>query len=132
MDSISEIQQHLRFVMSRGFEGINYDFMLIPDLHPFAREACRITDDCPGEQPVFHIYTDGSSKNDVATWAITIVQQSTFEGRNQFHRVSWFCAGGSRSMQFFGHGCGSHSDHSDGRSCIGFVYAGSVFYSVPL
>ena len=132
MDSISEIQQHLRFVMSRGYEGINSDFTAIPDLHPFAREACALTDDCTGVQPVFHVYTDGSSKNDVATWAITIVQQSTFEGRNQFHRVSWFCAGGSRSMQFFGHGCGSHSDHSDGRSCIGFVYAASVFYSVPL
>ena len=89
MDAIDELQQQLRFVMGRGFEGINHDFTWVPDLHPFASEACKITDTRPGNQPVYHIYTDGSSKNDMATWAITILQQSQVDGRCQFHRAGY-------------------------------------------
>ena len=92
MDGINELQCLLRFVMSRGLEGLDSDFSLIPDLHPFAKEACKVTDDGAGEQPVFHIYTDGSCKHDMATWAITVLQQTKQRDRSYFHRIG-FAAG---------------------------------------
>ena len=88
---IADLRRHLQKLYSRGMEGINAEFMDIPDLHPHARCARDLTPSGLGSGD-FHVFTDGSCKNGKATWAITIVQQHMVQGRWCFQRVG-FAAG---------------------------------------
>lgn len=38
---------------------------------------------------VYHIFTDGSSKNDKATWAITILHQADVDGKHVYYSVGY-------------------------------------------
>ena len=95
LDEINSLQFCLRHLLSRGEDGINKDFYVIPELHPHAFLAKDLVPTMPAEDTgqVYHIFTDGSCKGNRAIWAITILRQACRQGRDIFQRIG-FAAGG--------------------------------------
>ena len=88
-NGISELDQTLQTIYKKGLHGINQDFMMVPYLHPHARIACEWVPPGTHHGHVWHIFTDGSAKNEKATWAIVIIKEVLWDGRHTFVRVGY-------------------------------------------
>ena len=77
-----------------GWRGINIDVSTVPNMHPHAVLASRLTMQDTAAIGTFHIYTDGSfdKKRGKAAWAFTIVCAHTNLVHTLFTRVGF--AGG--------------------------------------
>ena len=87
--SISTLQDCLHRIQARGTEGINSDFAIVPHLHPHARVAAEWVSEAPSEVNTWHIFTDGSAKQERATWAMVILQELHVKGATHYARVGY-------------------------------------------
>ena len=71
------------------WEGLNNDFALLPGLHPFVQVALQITHTGDEGTNVFHIFTDGSCKHEVAAWAFVIICEGGTKEHRKFFRVGY-------------------------------------------
>ena len=88
LDSLDEVIGILR---DPSWQGLNLDFEMLPPLHPAAMMAIQSSKIAgnTGHGGVFHIYTDGSSKEDSAAWSFIVLHQiSTCHGP-RFLRVGY-------------------------------------------
>ena len=87
--SINTLHECLQRICERGQEGINSDFTMIPHLHPHAKIAAEWVSEATSEVDVWHIFTDGSAKNDKATWAMVILQEIHMRDSICYARVGY-------------------------------------------
>ena len=86
---IDALVKSLQAIYDRGHSGINCDFMVVPHIHPHARIACEWVPPGSHNGHVWHIFTDGSAKKEIATWAIVIIKEVCLDGRLTYARVGY-------------------------------------------
>ena len=91
-EHLTGLRGMIDFILARGQEGINRDCTILSDFHPYAQIAWSWLDQGHHDGCKYHIFTDGSCKNEHATWAFVVIQENHMNGRSVFHRVG-FAAG---------------------------------------
>eukprot|EP00438_Fugacium_kawagutii_P017131 Skav204405 [mRNA] locus=scaffold4169:218344:224337:+ [translate_table: standard] len=89
---LSDLKEALALLLDFGFQGLNVDFAPIPALHPAARHALGSSVVAPSGASVFHVFTDGSSGHNGATWAFVVLAEIRVGSEVFFFRVGY--AGG--------------------------------------
>ena len=90
---LDQLDDALQRLFSKNWQGINPDFRAIDQWHPMTQCALSCCQDWTGAEEIFHIYTDGSCKDDNAAWGFVVVAEAFHEGRKWFYKVGF--AGGS-------------------------------------
>lgn len=88
-DDIANLRKHVQNLQSPTWKGLNTDFAVIPDLHPFARIASSQAPCCGGTGNVFHIFTDGSCRKGKAAWSFVVLFESMIGHQRVFIRVGY-------------------------------------------
>lgn len=88
-DDIASLRQQVQNLQSPTWKGLNTDFAVIPDLHPFARIASSQAPGSGGPGNVFHIFTDGSSPKGKAAWSFVVLYESSNGHQKVFIRVGY-------------------------------------------
>ena len=73
-ETITELHQALELLQMDQWQGLNTNFDAIPNLHPSAKCAIQMIGMSSLTRHL-HIYTDGSAKNGVASWAFVVLCQ---------------------------------------------------------
>ena len=105
---LDSLDHAIRTVLDPAWQGLNVDFELLPPLHPAAVIAIQTTAQMNDHRHggIFHIYTDGSSKQDQAAWSFVILHQiETYHGP-RFMRVGYAAGSVTTDLGPFEEGAG--------------------------
>eukprot|EP00438_Fugacium_kawagutii_P035625 Skav226839 [mRNA] locus=scaffold1741:218094:224051:+ [translate_table: standard] len=89
---LADLKDALALLLDSGFQGLNVDFAPVPALHPAALHALETTVVAPPGASVFHVFTDGSSGRNGATWAFVVLAEFRVGSVPLYFRVGY--AGG--------------------------------------
>ena len=88
-DMVAHLREDLFGLFAPDWIGLNRDFAMVPDLHPFACLAAQTTQVVNKPTGIFHVFTDGSSHRHAAAWAFVVLCEGMLEGRRIFYRVGY-------------------------------------------
>ena len=87
-DDLQTLHEALE-VLQQPWTGLNDDWTQLPNLHPMAQWAIESTQQASTPGRKLHIFTDGSSKAGLATWAFVVVCQDETLYGPVFHRIGY-------------------------------------------
>ena len=93
---IASLKCIVQDLMKPTWKGLNTDFAILDNLHPIARHAIDATHFGRHEATRFHIFTDGSEKDGIASWAFVVLNEVRTSQGSSFFRVGY--AGGLVSL----------------------------------
>ena len=88
-ESIATLHQYICDLQRDDWQGLNPDFSCIPDLHPMAQAATHTTRPADQVHGIFHVFTDGSAKQGVASWAFVVLTEIGVNGTKGFFRIGF-------------------------------------------
>jgi ribonuclease HI len=89
--NVQELKHLIWKLQNQPWQGLNFDFQQVPDLHPFTQWALRATQAIREDEStnVFHIFTDGSAKQGEASWAFIVLCEQRLERQSRYFRIGY-------------------------------------------
>ena len=75
--------------MRHPWQGMNYDFEMLPTVHPMADFALNNTPPCKNLTHRLHVFTDGSADRKQAAWAFCIINEHCSGEHTYFTKVGY-------------------------------------------
>eukprot|EP00435_Cladocopium_sp_Y103_P014323 s1038_g3.t1 len=85
---VRSLQEALKLLMKDDWQGLNIDFAAVPDMHPFAQQACLVTEQAMSGT-TFHVFSDGSKKRHTAAWAFVVLCEANVGSCRRFFRIGY-------------------------------------------
>ena len=89
VSTIQDIDAALDTLLHQPWHGLNHDFELIHGLHPMAQAALSVVQEGHEQVNTFHVFTDGSAKGGLASWAFVVIAESCVAGHRIFHKIGY-------------------------------------------
>ena len=88
-DEIRTLRSIVQDLLCDDWQGLNWDFTILPPMHPAANYAIQHTSVTETTTNRFHIYTDGSCKAGHAAWAFIVVCEIETPLGRSFCRIGY-------------------------------------------
>eukprot|EP00435_Cladocopium_sp_Y103_P042136 s1102_g11.t1 len=88
---VASLRKAVSQLMEDNWQGLNPDFTVVPDLHPFAQQACAITEPATSGN-IFHVFSDGSKQRSKAAWSFVLLCEANVGNRRKFFRIGYAAA----------------------------------------
>ena len=89
VSTIQGINAALDPLLHQPWQGLNQNFELIHGLHPMAQAALSVVQEGHDQVNTFHVFTDGSAKGGIASWAFVVVAESCVGEHRFFQKIGY-------------------------------------------
>eukprot|EP00435_Cladocopium_sp_Y103_P072507 s255_g40.t1 len=87
-NDVTALTEIIQSLMEDNWQGLNVDFAVVPDMHPFAQQACAVTQQA-ATGAMFHVFSDGSKRRHKAAWAFVVLCEATVGHCRKFFRIGY-------------------------------------------